>query len=136
LAIIKTSIRNLLVALAIIGSGVTGILSCRAADNDFLNGSANTGERLFLETRFAEFFFTNSGGNANAVFTNGDSAVSNEASIYGPLPGPFVKARAGLIRNGDPRLAGILMDTNATVPLASFLRSLNEDYTDIPCPCQ
>jgi hypothetical protein len=67
---------------------MAGALSCQG-DNDFANGSANIGERLFLETRFAEFFFTNSGGNANAILTNGDSAVSNEASIYGPLPGPF-----------------------------------------------
>jgi hypothetical protein len=59
------------------------------ADNDFSNGSANIGERLFLETRFAEFFYTNSGGNANAILTNGDPVVSNEVSIYGLLPGPF-----------------------------------------------
>lgn len=58
-------------------------------DDDFANGSANIGERLFLETRFAEFFYTNSGGNVNAILTNGDPAVSNAASIYGPLPGPF-----------------------------------------------
>ena len=45
------------------------------------------------------------------------------------------KARAGLVRNGDPQLSGIFMDTNAVVPLAAFLRSLNEDYTDVPCPC-
>ncbi len=54
-----------------------------------VNGSANIGERLFLETRFAEFFYTNSGGDVNAVLTNGDPVVSNVASIYGPLPGPF-----------------------------------------------
>jgi hypothetical protein len=65
------------------------------ADNDFNNGSANIGERLFLETRFAEFFYTNSGGNANAILTNGDMVMSNEPSIYGPLPGPF----AGLSMN-------------------------------------
>ena len=45
-------------------------------------------------------------------------------------------ARAGQVRNGDPRLSGISIDTNAVAPLAAFLRSLNEDYTDIPCPCQ
>jgi hypothetical protein len=71
------------------GLGVTGTLSCQG-DNDFGNGTANIGERLFLETRFAEFFFTNSGGDANAILANGDSVVSNEASIYGPImPGPF-----------------------------------------------
>ncbi len=65
------------------------VISSRAQDNDSVNGSANIGERLFLETRFAEFFYTNSGGNANAVLTNGDPVVSNAVSIYGPLPGPF-----------------------------------------------
>lgn len=58
------------------------------ADNDSV-GAPNIGERLFLDTRFAEFFFTNSGGNVNIVLTNGDPVVSNVASIYGPLPGPF-----------------------------------------------
>jgi hypothetical protein len=52
-------------------------------------GGPNIGERLFLETRFAEFFFTNSGGNANAQFPNGDPVMNITASIYGPLPGPF-----------------------------------------------
>ena len=59
------------------------------ADNDDAFGGANIGERLFLETRFAEFFFTNSGGNANAVLTNGDPVMNNTVSIYGALPGPF-----------------------------------------------
>jgi cytochrome c peroxidase len=65
---------------------VAGGLVARA-DND--GGSSNTGERLFLETRFSQFFFTNSGGNANFVLTNGDPVMDTTASIYGPLPGPF-----------------------------------------------
>jgi hypothetical protein len=73
---------------AIIVCALLPVLASRA-DNDFNNGSANVGERLFLETRFAEFFFTNSGGNANAILTNSDPVMSNEASFYGPLPGPF-----------------------------------------------
>jgi hypothetical protein len=52
-------------------------------------GGPNIGERLFLETRFAEFFFTNSDGDANALLTNGDPVMNITASIYGPLPGPF-----------------------------------------------
>jgi hypothetical protein len=65
------------------------LISSRAQDDESVNGSANIGERLFLETRFAEFFFTNSGGDANAVLASGDPVVSNAVSIYGPLPGPF-----------------------------------------------
>jgi len=61
----------------------------QAAGDDSVGG-ANIGERLFLETRFAEFFFTNSGGNANAMLPGGGDPVMNmTASIYGPLPGPF-----------------------------------------------
>jgi hypothetical protein len=61
----------------------------QAADDDTVGG-ANIGERLFSETRFAEFFFTNSGGNANAMLPSGGDPVMNmTASIYGPLPGPF-----------------------------------------------
>ena len=59
------------------------------ADNDDAVGGANIGERLFLETRFAEFFFTNSGGDANFQLTNGDPVMNTTVSIYGPLPGPF-----------------------------------------------
>ncbi len=64
------------------------VFSARA-DNDDTIGGANIGERLFLETRFAQFFFTNSGGNANFQLTNGDPVMNTTASIYGPLPGPF-----------------------------------------------
>ncbi|MGA2244576.1 MAG: hypothetical protein ABSH48_06240 [Verrucomicrobiota bacterium] len=58
------------------------------ADNDAL-GDPNIGERLFLDTRFAEFFFANSGGNANFTLTNGDPVMNTTATIFGPLPGPF-----------------------------------------------
>src|ERR1700733_11985683 len=60
----------------------------RAQDPDALGGP-NIGERLFLETRFAEFYFTNSGGNPNAVLTNGDPVMNVSETINGPLPGPF-----------------------------------------------
>lgn len=47
------------------------------------------GERLFLETRFAQFFFANSGGNANHVLTQGDPALGETVTTGTPLPGPF-----------------------------------------------
>ncbi len=37
-------------------------------------------------------------------------------------------ARAGLIRNGAPELAGIFLQPEDVAPLAAFLRALNEDY--------
>jgi hypothetical protein len=47
------------------------------------------------------------------------------------------QARAGTVRNADPQLSGISLDASAAAPLAAFLRALDEeDYADIPCPCQ
>jgi hypothetical protein len=40
------------------------------------------------------------------------------------------EARLGTLRNADPRLLDIHLNNSATAPLAAFLRSLNEDYTD------
>jgi hypothetical protein len=58
-------------------------------DNDAF-GTANIGERLFLETRFSEFFYANSGGDANFILTNGDPVMNTTVTVnYGPLPGPF-----------------------------------------------
>jgi hypothetical protein len=53
-------------------------------------GPVLIGERLILETRFAELFFPNCGGNANIQLTNGDPLMDFTVSpIYGNLPGPF-----------------------------------------------
>ena len=38
--------------------------------------------------------------------------------------------RANAMRNPDPRVGGIFLDSSDVAPLAAFLRSLNEDYTD------
>ena len=50
------------------------------------------GERLFLETRFAQFFFANSGGDANAVLAAGDPVMDRTQTTQGALPGPFAGA--------------------------------------------
>jgi hypothetical protein len=47
------------------------------------------GERLFLETRFAQYFFAHSNGDANAVLAEGDSVVATTVTTGQPLPGPF-----------------------------------------------
>jgi cytochrome c peroxidase len=62
----------------------------RAQDTDGpLNASATMGERLFLETRFAEYYFTNSGGNANLQLNPGDPVMNVTQTLQGPVPGPF-----------------------------------------------
>jgi cytochrome c peroxidase len=55
------------------------------------------GERLFLETRFANFFkqFLANGADVNAPLPNGDPVMSTTVTIGEPLPGPF----AGLSMN-------------------------------------
>jgi cytochrome c peroxidase len=50
------------------------------------------GERLFLETRFAQFFFANSGGDANAALAAGDPVTETSETRAAPLPGPFAGA--------------------------------------------
>src|SRR5215475_9504433 len=50
------------------------------------------GERLFLETRFAQFFFANSGGDANSLLAAGDPVMDRTRTTQGSLPGPFAAA--------------------------------------------
>ena len=47
------------------------------------------GERLFIETRFAEFFFANSNGDENADLPAGDPVMNRVQTTGKPLPGPF-----------------------------------------------
>jgi hypothetical protein len=55
---------------------------------DFAAADVNIGERLFLETRFSQFFFTNSAGNPNAM-PPGDPVVATLKTSTGSVPGPF-----------------------------------------------
>lgn len=47
------------------------------------------GERLFLETRFAQYFSRRSLGDANAVLASGDASVAVTAGVVSDLPGAF-----------------------------------------------
>lgn len=60
-----------------------------AQAQDFDPPEQTIGERLFLETRFAQFFFTNSAGNANAVLAAGDPVMDTTSTTLGPAAGPF-----------------------------------------------
>jgi hypothetical protein len=48
------------------------------------------GERLFLETRFAQFFQAHSGGDVNRPLAVGDPVVASLPTSTGSLPDPFV----------------------------------------------
>jgi cytochrome c peroxidase len=62
------------------------------ADNDFITDFAganvNVGERLFLETRFSQFFFTNCNGDVNSTIP-GDPTVTTLKTTTGTATGPF-----------------------------------------------
>jgi len=47
------------------------------------------GERLFLETRFSQFFFLNCYGDVNRVLLIGDPVLNTSETTDEPLPGPF-----------------------------------------------
>jgi len=69
------------------------VISLTRADNDvfptdFDGADVNIGERLFLETRFSEYFYTNSQGDANAAIP-GDPIVATLTTTSGSVPGPF-----------------------------------------------
>jgi hypothetical protein len=47
------------------------------------------GERLFLETRFAQYFAANFGGAVNVPLVVGDPVMDTITTTTGTLPGPF-----------------------------------------------
>jgi cytochrome c peroxidase len=78
------------------------IFGCQAGkEEDFVVGTPeaaeSVGERLFLETRFAQAFkaFLDSGGTVNEPPPAGDPVLDDTQTIDQPLPGPF----AGLTMN-------------------------------------
>jgi hypothetical protein len=87
------TITILLAAVVTIASACSGSGSSStpapapAADTD--PPEVQLGERLFLETRFAEFFFANSDGDVNAVLKEGDPVMDTTQTTGAPLPGPF-----------------------------------------------
>ena len=68
-------------------SGSSPVTSRGGGDTD--PPEVQAGERLFLETRFAEFFFANSSENVNAKLAAGDPVVEVVQTTEKPLPGPF-----------------------------------------------
>ena len=48
-----------------------------------------TGDRLSVETRFAEYFYANSNGQVNVPLATGDPVVDNIETTQGSVPGPF-----------------------------------------------
>lgn len=87
---LKSKFTNLVLGLVV---AVMQLASRCWADNDvfptdFAGADVNIGERLFLETRFSQYFFTNSGGNANADIP-GDAVMALLQTMTNPVSGPF-----------------------------------------------
>jgi cytochrome c peroxidase len=74
-----------LLACAACREGGSGV-SAEASEGD--PAEVVTGERLFLETRFAQHFAALAGNDANATVA-GDPVVDVTATLSAPLPGPF-----------------------------------------------
>lgn len=86
------------------------------------------GERLFLETRFAQYFFANAGGNVNRPLAAGDPVV---ATVRGRHRVPHQILDAGVewrAAQASPELARMRLGASDIARLAAFLRALNEDY--------
>ena len=81
----KRGIRVVLI-LAVLAV-ILAIQSARADTAD--PPEVTIGERLFLETRFAQFFFTNSHGNVNTVLPTGDPVMDTTETTTGGFTGPF-----------------------------------------------
>ncbi len=86
----SSAVRSLLAAcvVCILFPGLT-----RAADPE--RPEVEVGKRLFSETRFAQFFFTNSPSSVNARLSAGDPVMETTVTTQGSFPGPF----AGLSMN-------------------------------------
>ncbi|MEZ6010055.1 MAG: cytochrome c peroxidase [Planctomycetota bacterium] len=76
--------RHLLIAL-LLASASTGW----AFGEDEDPPEVSLGERLFLETRFAQYYRSHSDGNVNAELSAGDPALDGTETPFGSLPGPF-----------------------------------------------
>jgi hypothetical protein len=80
------------VPLAALVSGTLLLLGSdlsSAADGEADPPEVAIGERLFLETRFAQFFFARAKGDANAVLPAGDPVLEVIETLDAPLPRPF-----------------------------------------------
>ena len=60
-----------------------------AAGGDTDPPEVQVGERLFLETRFAEFFYASTDEDVNAPLPSGDPVMNKVQTLGKPLPGPF-----------------------------------------------
>ncbi len=80
----------LLLSLAALITGCgSGAAPPFESDSDTTPAEQNLGERIFIDTRFAEYFAEHMTG-VNDPLTTGDPVVAQVQNVYvGPMPGPF-----------------------------------------------
>jgi cytochrome c peroxidase len=75
-------------ALSAIGCSSTGQAPPFETDADVTPAEQNIGERIFVDTRWAQYFATHM-TDVNSPLVVGDPVVAQTQTINGPLPGPF-----------------------------------------------
>ena len=77
-------------ATALVAAAVLlGVLRVHAQEEEGDPAEVVIGERLFLETRFAEYFFRHGSADLNRPLAAGDPVVGTVETPTGPVPGPF-----------------------------------------------
>ena len=90
----RRPVQVMLLVLSALLSGVvlgcgSGVAPAISTENESATPAADPiGERLFLDTRFAKFFFEHMTG-YNAALTAGDPVVATTLNPAGDMPGPF-----------------------------------------------
>src|ERR1700742_2010628 len=75
-------------ALGAIGCSSTGQAPPFETDVDVTPAEQNIGERIFVDTRWAQYFATHM-TDVNSPLAVGDPVVAQTQTLNGPLPGPF-----------------------------------------------
>src|SRR5262245_12382496 len=79
---------TLTLALVLATLGISSAAAAPAQEEEADPAEVTIGERLFLETRFAEFFARNA-SDVNQPLEAGDPVVDTSQTTGEPLPGPF-----------------------------------------------
>jgi hypothetical protein len=88
-SVAKPALAVCLAAVIWLGSCSSGQAPPPVVEAEGAPANQNIGERLFVETRFAEYFAANMTG-INDPLAVGDPVVSEVQNVYtGPMPGPF-----------------------------------------------
>src|SRR5580704_17457458 len=75
-------------ALSAVGCSSSGQAPLFESEKDTIPAEQNIGERVFVDTRWAQYFATHM-TDVNTPLVVGDPVVAQTQTLNGPLPGPF-----------------------------------------------